>query len=235
MKITNRKIRNKLNKAACFIIRNLQSQIELDGKNGYITIFQDYEGFYAKSDKMNASYHGVSKMLEIEKEYNIKTTYNVVGKLGEDIPEIIKRMINDGHEIASHSYKHDFMTSLKRKEIDTDIKTTVDMFKKKFNVTINGMRSPQSRWSFKQMNCMRNNGMSWSAENDSSDLPYFILPGRLLRFPIKNADYSQYIQKLSPDQVNQNLLAEVNRIRNNKCYGAIGFHTHGFRESVASD
>lgn len=223
MKITKRKIISKLNEFVCFFIRNIQPQIKLDGKNGYLTIFHDYEGVYARPNKKKASYYGVTKMLDIEKKYNIKTTYNIVGKLADDVPEIIGRIINEGHDIASHSYKHDFMTDMTRKEIDTDIKATVDMFKK-FDLQINGIRSPQNRWNFKQMNLMVKNGMGWSAEGDSNDFPYFIIPGRLLRFPVKNADHRQYAKNLFPEQVNQSFMEEIDKIIKNKCYGAIGFH-----------
>lgn len=213
----------RLNKIASFIIQNVQRPLSLDGENGYLTIFHDYEGSYANKDKKEASYHGVNRMLVIEKRHNVRTTYNIVGKLAEDFPEIINRIIESGHEVASHTYKHDFMTYLNKKEIDKDIKATIKVFSN-FGVNIKGLRSPQNRWSFSQLSAMYENGMLWSAENDPADFPYYILPGKLLRFPVTTADFRLYAQGLTPGEVNLHFMEEVKRIVKNKCYGSIGFH-----------
>lgn len=223
MILYKQKIIRNLHKISCYVIRNFQPKIKLDGKNGYLTIFHDYEGSYSLPDKADASYYGVSKMLDIEKKYNIKVTYNIVGKLIEDVPDIIERIIEDGHEIAGHSYDHKSMTDMTRKNLEKDIQLTVGVFKKQ-NIKISGMRTPKGKWSFTQMKLMVDNGMIWSVEKDNTDFPYYIIPGRLMRFPVKEGDYYQYAKGLAPEQINQNYIEVVKRIRDNKCYGAIGFH-----------
>lgn len=46
------------------------------------------------------------KVLDILKEENIKAVFFVVGKDAVAHPDIIKRIINEGHSIGSHTYSH---------------------------------------------------------------------------------------------------------------------------------
>ncbi|MDF2963598.1 MAG: chitooligosaccharide deacetylase [Paenibacillus sp.] len=46
------------------------------------------------------------KLLDILKQYGVRATFFVVGNRAEAHPEIVKRMLQDGHIIGSHSYSH---------------------------------------------------------------------------------------------------------------------------------
>lgn len=46
------------------------------------------------------------KILDILKEYNVKATFFVLGKYVEMYPEIIKRQVEEGHEIGNHTFSH---------------------------------------------------------------------------------------------------------------------------------
>jgi peptidoglycan/xylan/chitin deacetylase (PgdA/CDA1 family) len=226
MKITRRRIRAKFNQVATFTIRKMRKRLPWNPVCGCLTIFHDYESIYALSGNKESSYYGVTKLLDIEKKYNIKVTYNVVGRLFEDYPEIISRIIEEGHDISSHSYNHDVMTSLSREQINKDIKQSKSSFNQ-FNIPLNGFRSPQSRWSFNLMRSILNNGLGWSAENDKADFPYTILKKgnkSLIRFPIKMDDWEYISNNISPSEMYKKLIDTVDKIEQKKCYGAIGFH-----------
>ena len=46
------------------------------------------------------------KILDLLDEYQIKATFFVLGKYVELYPEIIKRQIDEGHEIGNHTFSH---------------------------------------------------------------------------------------------------------------------------------
>lgn len=46
------------------------------------------------------------RLLDLLKNYKVKATFFVVGSFAEEHPEIIKRMDQEGHELAIHHYKH---------------------------------------------------------------------------------------------------------------------------------
>lgn len=46
------------------------------------------------------------QILDILKKYNVKATFFVVGNRAEAHPELVKRIVQEGHAIGNHSYSH---------------------------------------------------------------------------------------------------------------------------------
>ncbi|HRH42156.1 MAG TPA: glycosyltransferase [Pyrinomonadaceae bacterium] len=46
------------------------------------------------------------KILDILKEKGIKATFFIIGENGQENPELVKRIVNEGHEIGNHSFTH---------------------------------------------------------------------------------------------------------------------------------
>ena len=68
-------------------------------------------------------------ILDLLKQYNIKATFFVVGRLymKSENPEwsrIIKRMDDEGHIIGNHTYNHKTLTGLTSEEIINEIEIT---------------------------------------------------------------------------------------------------------------
>ena len=71
------------------------------------------------------------KILDILKSNNIKATFFIVGSAAEKNPAILKRVVNDGHAIANHTYSHDY--NIVYSSVDVfmgEIKKTEDIMKK---------------------------------------------------------------------------------------------------------
>lgn len=219
-------LHRKSNKIICLLKRAFSPSYKFNHNCGHITIFHDYERQYCDKSVIDYSDKGIEKILDIEEKYKISATFNIVGKLINDVPLIIARLLSDGHEIASHSHKHSIMTKLSKAEIINDIKQTKDSFYLR-GIQLNGFRSPQSRWSFQQMAILLNYGFKWSAENDHSKFPYILTKNKdniLIRMPIAMDDWGYESSMLSPAVMLQKLKKCVDTISNEKCYGAIGFH-----------
>jgi len=45
-------------------------------------------------------------ILDVLKEHQVKAYFFVIGHLAEQHPEIVKRMVDEGHEVGCHSYSH---------------------------------------------------------------------------------------------------------------------------------
>lgn len=52
------------------------------------------------------------KMLDVLKKHNVKATFFVVGNYLTSSPDIIKRMENEGHIVANHTYSHPDMSKI---------------------------------------------------------------------------------------------------------------------------
>lgn len=48
------------------------------------------------------------EVLDTLKRYDVKATFFVLGKMAEQNKDLIKRIINEGHAIANHTYSHEY-------------------------------------------------------------------------------------------------------------------------------
>ena len=60
------------------------------------------------------------KVLDLFEKYNTKATFFCLAWVAERYPELIRRIVDDGHELASHGYDHKRVTNMTRLEFETD-------------------------------------------------------------------------------------------------------------------
>ena len=66
------------------------------------------------------------KLLDILKARNIKCTFFVIGKQVKMYPNIIRRMIEEGHEVANHTWTHASLTSRSDAQIRSELQQSED-------------------------------------------------------------------------------------------------------------
>ena len=69
----------------------------------------------------------LEEMLEILKENNVKTTFFVGGCWANKNVEVLKKIVEDGHEIGNHGYNHLDMVKQNLKNFEKEIKLTEDI------------------------------------------------------------------------------------------------------------
>ena len=57
-------------------------------------------------DQINISISGTNHILDILEKHKVKATFFSTVVFAQNAPDIIKRIIRSGHELASHSYYH---------------------------------------------------------------------------------------------------------------------------------
>ena len=60
-------------------------------------------------------------ILDLFEKYDVKATFFTLGYIGEKFPELIKEIIDKGHEIASHSYSHIDLRKHTKENIEKDL------------------------------------------------------------------------------------------------------------------
>lgn len=68
-----------------------------------------------------ASDHTVSQILKILEKYDVKATFFLIGKGVEKNPQLARLLLEEGHEIASHSYSHTDLSLKNLDELQKDI------------------------------------------------------------------------------------------------------------------
>jgi polysaccharide deacetylase family protein (PEP-CTERM system associated) len=74
------------------------------GKDFYLPIIDEY----------------LDNLLLLLKENDVKATFFCLGKVAEEYPEVIRKIVEDGHEIGCHSYEHKFVTEMTREDFYND-------------------------------------------------------------------------------------------------------------------
>lgn len=100
-----------------------------------LTFDQGYENGYT------------SKILDTLKEKNVKATFFVVGDYVEKNPELIKRMIDEGHTIGNHSLTHKTMPNISNSECEDEITSLHKLMKDKYNYEMTLFRAPKGEFS----------------------------------------------------------------------------------------
>jgi polysaccharide deacetylase family protein (PEP-CTERM system associated) len=84
----------------------------------------------------------VKPLLELLDRYNVSATFFVVGEVAERHPELIKKIHNEGHEIASHSYSHKRLHELGKEKFEEDLRKSTKLLESIINDKIIGFRAP---------------------------------------------------------------------------------------------
>jgi peptidoglycan/xylan/chitin deacetylase (PgdA/CDA1 family) len=64
------------------------------------------------------------KLLDMLKERNIKATFFLVGRNVANFPAIVKRMAEEGHEVASHTWSHPLLTGQSATSVNSQLSRT---------------------------------------------------------------------------------------------------------------
>ncbi len=82
------------------------------------------------------------KILDIFDQQGIKATFFVLGWVAERYPELVTRIITEGHELASHGYAHQRATRQSRQEFKEDIVKAKKILEDLSGVAVKGYRAP---------------------------------------------------------------------------------------------
>lgn len=63
----------------------------------------------------------VKDVLDVLRKYNIKSTFFLIGSGVEKNPQLAKMIVEEGHEVASHSYYHLDVTKMTPEELQADL------------------------------------------------------------------------------------------------------------------
>lgn len=97
------------------------------------------------------------RLLDIFAEHNVKATFFVLGWVAERHPDLIRRMVSEGHEVASHGCNHQRVTDLSPAEFFDDIYRSKVLLEDICGQEVSGYRAPSfsivksSEWAFEQL------------------------------------------------------------------------------------
>jgi peptidoglycan/xylan/chitin deacetylase (PgdA/CDA1 family) len=82
------------------------------------------------------------RLLDMLKERKVKATFYVVGNMVKYNPQILKRMVEEGHEIGNHTVTHGTLSRMSDESLLTELKNAHDQIVEACGVAPVSMRPP---------------------------------------------------------------------------------------------
>src|SRR5262249_26096625 len=118
---------------------------------------------------------GVYRILDILRRYEVKATFPVTGLTAEWYPEVVEAIMADGHEVATHAYRHLPLYRLDRDEERAEIAAATEAVKTASGgVQPIGWRSPMYTATTNTIDLLADAGYVWNSDFHNDDLPYIL-------------------------------------------------------------
>lgn len=108
----------------------------------------------------------VERILEMLEEHGTKATFFTLGWIAERYPCLVQRIVDRGHELASHGYGHERASDLSEAAFFTDIDSAKKLLEDLSGKEIRGYRAPSfsigkdNLWAF---DCLERAGYRYSS------------------------------------------------------------------------
>lgn len=98
--------------------------------------------------------HGTQtpRLLDMLKQRNIKATFFCLGQCVAEFPDIAKRIVAEGHEIASHSWSHPNLIPMGESSVRDQLERTQTVIKQTTGVEVKLFRPPYGNFTARQRN-----------------------------------------------------------------------------------
>jgi polysaccharide deacetylase family protein (PEP-CTERM system associated) len=137
------------------------------------------------------------RILELLSEARVRGTFFVLGHLAERHPELVREIVAEGHELATHGYSHTFVYRQKPEEFRSEIERSMGFLQDVSGHSVIGFRAPyfsltsECLWAF---DILADCGIKY----DSS-----VFPVRNYRYGIQQADRWPYEIKCSSRTISE--------------------------------
>lgn len=108
----------------------------------------------------------IDRIFTLLDENNVKATFFTLGWIAERYPAMVKKIVGNGHELASHGYAHHRVTELNPKQFADDIVRSKKILEDIGGQSVKGYRAPSfsingnNLWA---LNCLEEAGYRYSS------------------------------------------------------------------------
>ncbi|MGZ8161472.1 MAG: XrtA system polysaccharide deacetylase [Methylobacter sp.] len=174
-------------------------------KNAMTVDVEDYfqvsafEPYIAK-DQWDTLPHRVQKnthqILDIFENKNIKATFFTLGWVAERYPDLIQRIIKDGHELACHGYEHIRVTEQTPEQFRGDVSRTKKLLEDMSGHEVKGYRAASYSIGAKNLwalNVLQEEGFKYSSSIYPVKHDLYGMPDapRFMFEPIENQEFKE--------------------------------------------
>lgn len=110
--------------------------------------------------------HNVNRILAMLDKHQTKATFFTLGWIAERYPQMVRQIVHEGHELASHGYGHERASDQNEESFFTDIDLAKILLEDLSGVEVKGYRAPsfsigkENLWAF---DCLQRAGYRYSS------------------------------------------------------------------------
>jgi polysaccharide deacetylase family protein (PEP-CTERM system associated) len=86
--------------------------------------------------------HNTDRLLELFDDAHVRSTFFVLGWVAERFPALVRRIADQGHEVASHGYHHQLLYMLTPRQFREDVRAAKAAIEGAAGVRVVGFRAP---------------------------------------------------------------------------------------------
>lgn len=134
------------------------------------------------------------KLLQLLERYSVKATFFILGYIAEKHPALIKEIVSQGHEIATHGYWHRRVYTLSPRSFRKELRASIKILQSLTGKAPLGYRAPE--WSIRSedhwsLNIIKEEGLKYDSSinpiriigNPSISRQPHLLKNGLVEFP----------------------------------------------------
>lgn len=116
----------------------------------------------------------IPRILKVYEKYDIKQTFFVPGWTAEHYPDMIEKIVKEGHEIGLHGYLHERLNTLSAEMEDYWFMRGLRALEGVTGIRPRGFRAPSYRFSKHTLNYLAREGFLYDSSLMGNDVPYVI-------------------------------------------------------------
>jgi len=119
-----------------------------------------FENTIEKSDWINMPLRvekNTYRLLELFEKYDVKSTFFTLGWVAERCPNLIKAIVDQGHELASHGFAHQRITEMSKENFVSDVVNSKHILEQLSGTEVIGYRAPSfsindsNTWAYEKL------------------------------------------------------------------------------------
>lgn len=134
-----------------------------------------------------------NRLLDLFAKHGIKATFFTLGWVAEKAPGLVRRIVDEGHELAAHGFSHTRITDQSQQEFRLDIRQAKDVLEQAAGVAVRGYRAPtfsvgpSTLWAYE---ILADEGFCWSSSVYPVHHDLYGMPGssRVPYYPVEGLD-----------------------------------------------
>jgi peptidoglycan/xylan/chitin deacetylase (PgdA/CDA1 family) len=115
---------------------------------------------------------GVPRLLRLLDRHDVKATFFVPGYTAHGYPDVVRQIVDHGHEVAHHGYLHETLVGVSAEKEEEILLRGIDALVEVAGVRPVGYRAPMWELNFHSAGLLHKHGFLYDSSLMDSDVPY---------------------------------------------------------------